>query len=186
MGDRCTVRIVEDGSDPSEGPSMYLHWDGEFETVYALCVYCRARGYRCGVDSSYGLARLVAVAGNYVDPTGGLSLGVRNGYEEEWDNGHYTVADDWRIVGWSNAWRFKAYATEDGRDSPWVQRGYGRPGSGRGTEYVPTYMGRVRRLLLRIDASMPEHARLGTGLSEAVWSVAEEVMGDGAEEAVHL
>lgn len=177
MGDRCTVRIVENGGDASEGPSMYLHWDGEFETVYALCVYCRARGYRCGEDSSYGLARLVAVAGNFVDPIDGLSLGVMDGYEEDWDNGHYTVEDDWRITGWTQAWAFKRYAEEDGGESPWAKCAYRRPDGSEGTEYIPTDMERVRQLLLRIDASMPEHARLGPKLNEAVESVAEEVMG---------
>lgn len=176
MGDRCTVRIVENGGDASEGPTMYLHWDGEFARVYALCVYCRARGYRCGEDSSYGLARLVAVAGNFVDPTGGLSLGVMDGYEEDWDNGHYTVEDDWRITGWTQAWAFKRYAEEDGGESPWAKCAYRRPDGSEGTEYIPTDMERVRQLLLRIDASMPEHARLGPRLDGAVESVAEEVL----------
>ena len=171
MGDRATVRIVSSGDDfeTAVEPSMYVHWDGEFARVYALCAYCRMRGYRCGDDPSYGLARLVAVAGNYIDPTEGLSLGVVSDYTEGWDNGHYTVTDDWRIVGWTHAWEFKRYAEEEGEECPWIFHAYTRPDGSEGREYIPTDRGYVERLIRRIHESMPDHDRISLERGEDPW-----------------
>lgn len=179
MGDRCTVRIVENGGDPSEGPSMYLHWNGTIEEVYALCVYCRAHRYRCGDDSSYGLGRLVAVAGNFIDPVGGLSMGVLSGYEEEWDNGHYTVADDWRIVDWTKAEKFAMCADDNSEESPWALRPYTRPDGSEGQEYVPTDLRMVRSILVDIDCTMPERARFAMMLPSVVQEVEHHIQWGG-------
>ena len=162
MGDRATVRIVSSGDDfeTAVEPSMYVHWDGAFVRVYALCAYCRMRGYRCGDDPSYGLARLVAVAGNYIDPKDGLSLGVVSDYTEDWDNGHYTVTDDWRIVGWTHADDYAMYAEDEGKECPWMRRTYRRPDGSEGTEYVPTNRSHVEPFIKRIHASMPDHDRI--------------------------
>ena len=161
MGDRATVRIVMSGDDPSTlEPSMYVHWDGEFARIYALCAYYRMRGYRCGDDPSYGLARLVAVAGNFIDPTDGLSLGVVSDYTEAWDNGHYTVTDDWRIVGWTCAVELAEYAEDEGEECPWAFHTYRRPDGSEGREYIPTDRGYVERLIRRIHECMPDHDRI--------------------------
>ena len=116
------------------------------------------------------------MAGNYIDPTDGLSLGVVSDYTEDWDNGHYTVTDDWRIVGWSEAEDFARYAEDKGEKCPWARCAYRRPDGSEGTEYVPTDMEWVRQLLLRIDTCMPEHVHFGPKLDKAVESVVEEVM----------
>lgn len=150
MGDRGTVRIVNDETSVS----MYLHWDGELASVYALAQYCRAHGYRCEDDITYGMARLVGVACNYIGVDNGLSVGVASEWHEDWDNGNYTITDDWRITGWDKQEKF----ADDFELKPYTY--YGKEGQ----EIVPKDMVYVRKLMMHIDESMPVKGQLGKEL----------------------
>ena len=51
-------------------PSVYLHWNGGFESVDNFLRYCRIKGVR---DDSYGVARFCQIVGNFFGET--LSIG---------------------------------------------------------------------------------------------------------------
>lgn len=92
MGNRCTI-----GWENTK-LGVYLHWNSDAYEVQAFLDYCAVMGYRDpDEDDSYGVARLVQIMGNALDPVAGLSLGVVDGYHEDWDNGHYTCKG-WAIV----------------------------------------------------------------------------------------
>lgn len=91
MGNRAII------TDTTRKVGVYLHWNGGRDSVEPFLEYCKRKKYRgFGSDTSYGMARLIQVIGNFFGGT--TSLGVTTcckGYE---DNGLYVVKD-WDIVG---------------------------------------------------------------------------------------
>lgn len=78
MGNRAVI-ILTDGKQHS--PSMYLHWNGGPESVYAFIdempVHVKIS------DVNYSMARLCQIVGNFFSKDGNdsLSVGVSNGPE---------------------------------------------------------------------------------------------------------
>lgn len=78
---------------------MYLHWNGERDTVEPLLRYCELKGYRTPSSDDYGWARLCQVVGNFFGGT--LSVGIMpysdDGRMDPGDNGIYII-EEWRIA----------------------------------------------------------------------------------------
>lgn len=79
-------------------PGIYLHHDGDYNTVRALLEYCRLKEFRKPDEDPYGLARFCQVAANYIGGDLGIGaslcgwLDFANG-----DNGVY-ICKGWDIV----------------------------------------------------------------------------------------
>ena len=148
MGERCFVGFT-DSDGVEQDLSVYLHWDGCMDDLYAITQMCRLLGYRSAGDVDYMVARFIFVAGCKTGADNGCSVGVfadtRHEYLADW--GRYVIGDDWRIVRWVD---------DDGDDDtqvPWLTRADG--------ECVPTGDGwkhELRRLNQRLpeDASLPD------------------------------
>lgn len=94
MGNRAIITFENEYKN--NGSGLYLHWSGGRDSVEAFITYARLTGTRC--DSSYGLARLAQIIGNFFGGT--LSLGIvpaRCGAGD--DNGVYIIGDNWKIIG---------------------------------------------------------------------------------------
>ena len=86
------------------GLAIYLHWNGDYEPVWAFCKYCQLRGFRSpDVDEPYAIARLAQVIGNFFGGT--LSVGVvyipegeLEDYAKENSNGAWIVNNKWEII----------------------------------------------------------------------------------------
>ena len=70
-------------------PGIYLHHDGDYNTVRALLEYCRLKEFRKPDEDPYGLARFCQVATNYIG--GGLGIGVDICERLDCDNGNNGV-----------------------------------------------------------------------------------------------
>ncbi len=96
MGNRAII------TTPRKELGVYLHWNGERESVEAFLAYCELKGYRTPTcDASYAFARLAQVVGNFFG--GGLSVGVVGEADIDamaggLDNGIYLL-DGWKIAG---------------------------------------------------------------------------------------
>ena len=93
MGNRCVI------TDKARNLGVYLHWNGGIGSVEAFLTYCDLKGARgFGEDTSYAMARLVQVVGNFFG--GSLSIGVSAYSTDEamdpGDNGIYVV-EGWKI-----------------------------------------------------------------------------------------
>jgi hypothetical protein len=77
MGNRANV-IFTDGKE-SFSPTVYLHWNGGPESVYAFLNELDRRNIRA--DQCYEAARFVQLVGEFFDQEhiGGYSLGLMNG-----------------------------------------------------------------------------------------------------------
>ena len=122
MGERCFVGF-EDGDGSEVDLSVYLHWDGTIDGVYALCRMARLLGYRSTEDPPYMAARLVFLAGCSTGSESGLSVGLfpDQEHEESTDHGRYVIGKDWRITDWRGAAYGKEDAVFNGRE--WVPSG---------------------------------------------------------------
>lgn len=97
MGNRAII------TDEEGKIGLYLHWNGGYDSVSTFLTYCKLKGYRgLGEDTSYGLARLAQVVGNFFG--GDLSVGIefdikdeKGIYKSAGDNGTYIVKG-WDIV----------------------------------------------------------------------------------------
>lgn len=93
MGNRAVITT----EDKKIG--VYLHWNGERDSVEAFLAYCKIKGYRPPEEDNYGWARLCQVISNFFG--GVLSVGIDE-FEEldykNWDNGTYIIKN-WEIVG---------------------------------------------------------------------------------------
>ena len=96
MGNIAVITIKQDNTPQEDWQSLYLHWHGGRDTVEPLLHVAKLYEVRC--DSSYGIARLSQIMGNYFGGT--LSLGVgtyKQLHTNNYDNGVYVV-QDWEIV----------------------------------------------------------------------------------------
>jgi len=71
MGNRAVVVFTRDNG---YSPSIYLHWNGGPESVYAFLDALDR--YEVGTDGDYEAARFVQIVGNFFG--GSLSLGISN------------------------------------------------------------------------------------------------------------
>ena len=149
MGERCFVGFTDsDGTE--QDLSVYLHWDGYIDDLYAITQMCRLLGYRSSGDVDYMVARFIFVAGCKTGADNGCSVGVfadpQHSHSADW--GRYVIGDDWRIVRWTD---------DDGDEDvqvSWLTRVDG--------ECVPTGDGwkhELRCLNQRLpeSAALPEH-----------------------------
>ena len=111
MGNRAIVKPVD------RNIGVYLQWHGGRDSVEGFLKYCEMRGFRgFGQDTSYALARLSQVVGNFFG--GGLDVGIVpcRGYKKEaqLDNGIYIV-EGWNIVDrvWYNGKRSRGIYHEE-------------------------------------------------------------------------
>lgn len=95
MGNRAVITTEENWKH--DGVGIYLHWNGGRDSVEGFLKYCELKGYRSH-DSSYGLARLCQVIGNFFGGT--LCVGIDTLWHLDCDNGDNGVyiIKDWKIV----------------------------------------------------------------------------------------
>jgi len=80
---------------------VYLHWNGERDSIEAFLGACKELGYRSGESDNYGIARFTQTVCNFFG-SDGLSCGVdtlRRLDTDNGDNGVYVVGDNWQIIG---------------------------------------------------------------------------------------
>ena len=98
MGNRAVITIKEKDVPQEDWNSLYLHWNGGRDSVEPFLHVAKLYGIRCNDDSSYAIARLSQLIGNYFGGT--LSLGV-GAYKcldtNNFNNGTYVI-EDWEIV----------------------------------------------------------------------------------------
>ena len=96
MGNRAVISV---GTSPGS-TGIYLHWNGGPESVLAFLHAARALKVRAPEgDSSYAMARLTQIIGNFFGGT--LSLGIGKVSEldtNNGDNGHYIIGGDFEII----------------------------------------------------------------------------------------
>lgn len=98
MGNRAVITTKQGDKENKIG--IYLHWNGERDSVQAFLKYCEIRGFRLPEDDNYGWARLCQVIANYFGKDG-LSVGIDRVCNldcDNWDNGVYLI-EGWKIVG---------------------------------------------------------------------------------------
>lgn len=108
MGCRAVIMRQQDvDSRNPEAVGIYLHWDGDENTVRAMLALCEERGYRSpdAEREPLGLAKLVGVACNLATSRGRDGYSVRIAvnplahYDPRYlDNGIWTIRD-WDLVG---------------------------------------------------------------------------------------
>ena len=120
MGERCYVGF-QDEKGKEIDLTVYLHWDGPIEDVYAMCRMARLLGYRSTDDPSYMAARFVFLAGCSTGSEDGLSVGLfpDPDHVTDTDYGRYVIGKDWRIVDWRSH-----YGKEEGKrvHGEWVPK----------------------------------------------------------------
>lgn len=98
MGDRAVITTRENYEN--DGIGVYLHWNGDRDSIQGFLTFCKRKGYRSPTeDNSYGFARLAQVIANFFGGNG-LSVGVdkvSNLDTANGDNGVYII-DGWDIV----------------------------------------------------------------------------------------
>jgi hypothetical protein len=98
MGNRAVITIKEDNVPKEQWNSLYLHWNGGRDSVEAFLHVAKLYGIRCNADSSYGIARLAQLIGNYFGGTLSLGIGAYKRLDNNnWDNGTYII-ENWEIV----------------------------------------------------------------------------------------
>ena len=93
---------------------IYLHWNGGRESVEGFLAAAKALGMRSPAeDSSYAMARLVQIIGNYFGGSTSIGIGLCSELDtDNGDNGTYVIGGDWEIVG-REFWDFDdSYDTE--------------------------------------------------------------------------
>ena len=97
MGNRAVITTRENFDN--HGIGVYLHWNGDCESVVAFLKYCERHGYRSPKeDSSYGFAMLVNTITNFFGS--GLSCGIDVVNKLDCNNGNNGVyiIDGWDII----------------------------------------------------------------------------------------
>jgi hypothetical protein len=90
MGNRAVIAFK--GNDLG----IYLHWNGNKESVKAFVDTAKAFGVRNPCRDSYGISRMVQIIGNYFGGTLSIGIGKAKGLDDS-DNGTYTIDADWNI-----------------------------------------------------------------------------------------
>lgn len=92
MGNRAVIAFKNSNT------GIYLHWNGGVESVLAFIRAARELGVRNCQDSSYCIARLTQIIGNFFGGT--ISLGVesiRKLDTDNGDNGVFYIDENWNI-----------------------------------------------------------------------------------------
>ena len=97
MGNRAVITIKEKDVPQEDWNSLYLHWNGGRDSVEPFLHVAKLYGIRCNSDSSYAIARLSQLIGNYFGGVISLGVGAYKCLDTEGDNGTYVV-EDWEIV----------------------------------------------------------------------------------------
>jgi|TARA_R100000084_G_C4543972_1_gene96916 hypothetical protein len=98
MGNRAVITIKEKDTAKEDWNSLYLHWNGGRDSVEPFLHVAKLYGIRCNDDSSYAIARLSQLIGNYFGGTLSLGIGAYKCLDtNNWDNGTYII-EDWEIV----------------------------------------------------------------------------------------
>ena len=100
MGNRAVITASTDKNiQNSNDIGVYLHWNGDINSVTAFLKYCKQQGFRTPEKDSYGWARFCQIIGNYFGS--GLSVGIDKCCNldcDNYDNGVYIIKD-WEIIG---------------------------------------------------------------------------------------
>lgn len=82
---------------------VYLHWNGDKDSIVPFCRACKRIGFRCPTDDfSYGVARFVQLVANFFGGLTNTSVGVDTLEHldcDNGDNGVFVVGEDWEIIG---------------------------------------------------------------------------------------
>jgi hypothetical protein len=98
MGNRAVITIKEKNTPKEDWQSLYLHWNGGRDTVEPLLHVAKLYELRCQEDSSYAIARLSQIVGNFIQGTTSIGVGTYSQLDtDNYDNGVYVVKD-WEIV----------------------------------------------------------------------------------------
>lgn len=66
MGDRAVITTsTSEDIQNSNDIGVYLHWNGDRNSVESFLTYCKIRKFRSPDKDCYGWARLCQVIGNY-------------------------------------------------------------------------------------------------------------------------
>ena len=96
MGNRAVITTKENFEN--NGVGIYVHWNGDIESIKTFLTYCKIIGARQPEDDGYGWATLSRVIGNYFGDTTGIGINVINQLDtNNSDNGTYIIKD-WQIV----------------------------------------------------------------------------------------
>lgn len=96
MGNRAVITTQENFEN--NGIGIYLHWNGDRDSVEAFLEYCKRKGYRAPNIDNYGWAYLCATIANFFGS--GLSIGIDSIDKldiNNHDNGTYII-EGWDIV----------------------------------------------------------------------------------------
>jgi len=100
MGNRAVIafKTKDHGKHgKNQSPAIYLHWNGGRDSVEAFLLAGQRLGVRGG-DSSYCIARLTQIIGNYLGGTLSLGVGCYGNFGDPGDNGVYWIKN-WEVVG---------------------------------------------------------------------------------------
>ena len=96
MGNRAVITTKENFEN--NGVGIYVHWNGDIESITIFLTYCKIIGARQPEDDDYGWATLSRVIGNYFGGTTSIGINVVNKLDIfNGDNGTYIIKD-WQIV----------------------------------------------------------------------------------------
>jgi hypothetical protein len=126
MGNRAII------TTPDREVGVYLHWNGDCETVETILAYCELHAFRPPNCDGYGWARLCQVVCNFIGGATGVEVGRYEQLPSPDDNGVY-ITENWKIV--------------DHIKGPNHLEDYGNPAS--------------LELLRKLDLVMPSRERLG-------------------------
>jgi hypothetical protein len=99
MGNRAVITIRDKDKKKEDWDSVYLHWNGGYDSVKPFIDVAKLYGLRCGGDSSYGIARLSQLIGNTLGGTTSLGVGSYKSLDtDNFDNGVYVIDGNWEIV----------------------------------------------------------------------------------------
>ena len=96
MGNRAVITTKENFEN--DGIGIYVHWNGDKNTVQMWLNTCAAKGYRKPEEDPYGWAYLCKEIADFFG--NGRSVGidrVKSLDYDNWDNGTYFIKD-WKIV----------------------------------------------------------------------------------------
>lgn len=93
MGNKCI--ITTDKNLKSNGIGIYLHWNGDIDSVAAFLKYCKLHRYRKPENDNYGFAMLTNVITNFFGNGLSCGVGLVNNLDDS-DNGIYVIKD-WEI-----------------------------------------------------------------------------------------
>ena len=99
MGDRA---VITTSKDKNAGIGIYLHWNGDIQSVVAFLDSAKERGYRYPeIDNTYAMARLCGLLHEFFGVQTSTSLGIGELKQldcDNFDNGVYVIGNDWQII----------------------------------------------------------------------------------------